>query len=466
MSENKHKHGMFVQLCKYSVLVLLASLTVWCGGITNVDAGKIGVRYNNWSGINQEDLEPGLHWNVIGIHRTHELPSDYKFLSYVDGDHLEVRTVDNNILNADVTIPLRIKHGEAWKLVDAGNHIQEGDQYKFMRLADQSIRDAVRDHLGQLRSERWYNSESRLLIANGVVPTSPDLLNPLKKRAAETNKIPVEEVTDEQVVKQAYDESVLAVLNETLAQYNVEADEVLIRSYYFRQEYEQQLARIQYNEQSQLLNDATSQVKNKQQVLDNYEQGTEALVNAQNQDWERRLANLDRAYQVGVIDTDGDSTPGAARRKLESLTDEEKAAHRKEAARLLDMWVCPEDAGKDCNPTLPDSGRVPDAEAVTDDHLIGIKNIEAETSEYFKRITSEAEGIKGRLSAEGDAKVAEVRGEYDSRLNRLLASPGGRAYVAYNAAKNVKFSENLRFQSDDGQPWPMQLRKMALMFMN
>ena len=67
--------------------------------------------------------------------------------------------------------------------------------------------------------------------------------------------------------------------------------------------------------------------------------------------------------------------------------------------------------------------------------------------------------------AEGNAKVAQVNGAYEARINRLLDSPAGRAYVAYNAAANVKFAKTLSFQSSDGIPSVLRLGDFARTFM-
>jgi hypothetical protein len=104
-------------------------------------------------------------------------------------------------------------------------------------------------------------------------------------------------------------------------------------------------------------------------------------------------------------------------------------------------------------------------ESVTDAYLIGIKNIQAETLEYKNRVNAEADGISARLEAEGDAMVAKVQGEYEAKLNALLSSPAGRAYVAWNAAANVSFSQTLTFSSQEGIPSVLRLRRFAEQFM-
>jgi hypothetical protein len=210
----------------------------------------------------------------------------------------------------------------------------------------------------------------------------------------------------------------------------------------FRDEYEKQLQTIQLNEQRKLLDAATQKLAGVQQSLDNYQQGTSAQVSARTQDWIKRQAELERAYQVGLLDV-VDATPGAARAKLAQMNDADIGAKHELAAKLFGM----------------------DPASVTEGYLIGIKNIQAETLEYKNRVTASADGIQARLGAEGDAMVAKVQGEYENKLNQLLGSPAGRAYVAYQAAENVEFAKSLTFSSSEGIPAVLRLRQFAEQFM-
>lgn len=315
-----------------------------------------------------------------------------------------VRTKDNNTVLVDVSIPYHIKDGEGWEVMKEGNHVRDGNgKYRFERFADRAANDTLNAVLSELSSQDFIVTDRRLAVSNEA----------------------------------------LEKLNKNLEAYHLEADAVLIRTYRFREDYEAQLASIQLNEQQKLLDDAKAAVAKKQQKLDNYESETNAQVSAKEQDWAKRLADLDRAYQVGLVDTKGDLTPGAARRILNAMPDEEKEELKKLAAKTF---------GKE----LPD---------IEDEHLLGIKNIEAETTEYYKRVQAESDGVKKRLEAEGKAKLAKVQADYEAEINRLLDSPAGRAYVAYEAAQHVTFDKSLSFQSGDGIPSVLRLRRFALEFM-
>lgn len=393
--------------------ICIAALLLWIVPsmfLATVEPGEIGVRQSALSGVLEEDLQPGWHWRIPGLHKVIDLPSHYEFLDYTADDvgrqeSLQIRTKDNNIVQLDVSVPVRIRHGEAHALVRSGNHLVDANgRYRFQRLAEETTVSVLREQLAELDSEGFYSTDRRLAISDAT----------------------------------------LLVLNESLKELHLEAESVLIRAVRFRNEYENQLQQIQLNEQNKLLDQARERVAAQQQELDNFVQGTHAQAAAREQEWIKRQADLERAYQVGFVDIKGDEVPGAARRVLEAMPDEERAALRVEAARVLG---------------------IDDPEQIGDDYLLGIKNIEAETREYARRVTTEARGIAARLEAEGQSRIARVRGEYESRLNALLNSPAGRAYVAWKNADNVTFDENLVFHSSDGIPSVLRLREFAERFM-
>ena len=398
--ERTQAPGRFVRYSRSYVGAIALFLLFRACALSEVDAGTVGVRYNNALGLHKQDLKPGFHLEIAGLQRIYRLPSRYLHIDYDNDAQFSVRTKDNNTIELDVSIPYRIKPGEAWKVMYAGNHLAvEGGKYRFQRFAEQTATSVLREHLAELQTEDFYDTDRRLSVTGDA----------------------------------------LKVLNTKLAAYNLEARTILIRATYFRGEYETQLAQIQLNEQQKLLDGAKRAVAERQQDFDNYAQQTNAMVSAKEQDWAQRIAQLDRAYQVGSIDTGDDRSPGVARKQLAALPMDARAKLVTEASAVFGV-------GED---------------RITDAHLLGIKNVEAEKHEYGQRVNAEADAVAARLVAEGDAKVAVIRGVYESRLNQLLASPAGRAYVAYQVAASVNFAETLTFQSSDGLPSVLNLGDLA-----
>ena len=345
---------------------------------------------------------------IPGIHKLIRLPSNYFMLDFTSDDRgpqkpLEIRTKDNNTVDLDVSVPIRIKPGEANALVASGNHVQDPDgRFRYMRLAEETATSVLREEMAVLDSVGFYSTDRRLAVSDAA----------------------------------------LKMLNKQLAPMHLQAQAVLVRAVRFRSDYEKQLQQIQLNEQNKLLDAASQKLANVQQSLDNYQQGTNAQVAQRAQEWGQRQNTLERAYQVGMIDVE-DATPGAARRQLTAMTPDAVTTMRATAAKIFGL----------------------DPASVSEPYLIGIKNIQAETLEYKSRITAEADALQGRLGAEGDAMVAKVQGEYETKLNALLGSPAGRAYVAYKAADNIKFADTLTFSDQGGIPAILRLRAFAEQFM-
>jgi regulator of protease activity HflC (stomatin/prohibitin superfamily) len=392
------------RVCKYFVLAFVVLALFRAIALTTVEPGEVGVRYNNVSGLFKKDLQPGWHLEILGVQRVSRLPSRYLLANYTERERLSIRTKDNNTVDIEVTIPYRIKPGRAHKVMQAGNHVRDPDgRFRFQRIASDTIISVLREDLAQLRSQDFYNTDRRLAVCADA----------------------------------------LRRLNNQLRPQSLEASSVLIRGIYFRDEYELQLARIQLNSQQKLLDHAKQAVAERKQRFDSYEEQTNALAASRVQEWLRKIADLERAYHVGFVDTAGDSTPGAARRALAALTPEARAALVTRAAEVLGV----------------------EESDVSEGHLLGISNIQAETGEYSRRVRTQAEAVSARLDAEGAARLAAVRGAYETRLNALMNSAGGRAYVAHEAAAHVTFSETLSFHSQGGIPSVLRLKDFAEQFM-
>ncbi len=398
-------------LIKLAKVVVIAALILWIFPALftlRVEPSEIGVRQSAASGVLDEDLGPGWHWRIPGVHKLIVLPSYFFILDY-SGDQmghqktLVIRTKDNNTVELDVSVPLRIKPGHAHELVAAGNHIQDPDgRFRYQRLAEETATSVLREELATLDSVGFYSTERRL----------------------------------------AASASALKMLNKQLEPMFLEAESVLVRAVTFRSEYEKQLQQIQLNEQNKLLDAAAQKLAGVQQTLDNYVQGTSAQLSSRTQDWVKRQAELERAYQVGLLPVE-DAVPGTVRAKLAAMPPAEVETKRVEAAKLFGI----------------------DAASVSDAYLIGIKNIQAETLTYKNKVNAEADATQGRLGAEGDAMVAKVQGEYEIKLNTLLGSSAGKAYVAYKTAEYVKFGDTLTFSSSEGIPSVLRLRQFAEQFM-
>ncbi|MCK5797530.1 MAG: SPFH domain-containing protein, partial [Deltaproteobacteria bacterium] len=164
---------IFARLSRYfllfSALVLIARGCL----MTTIQPGTVGVRYNNALGLLEEDLQPGWHLEITGLHRVWRLPTRYLFLKYSGRNALSIRTKDNNTVTVDVSVSYRVIPGQAWSVMDAGNHLKTSGRYRFERFANDTTISVLRERLAQLKSHDFYNTDRRLAIAK----TTRDALN-------------------------------------------------------------------------------------------------------------------------------------------------------------------------------------------------------------------------------------------------------------------------------------------------
>ncbi|HMG53278.1 MAG TPA: SPFH domain-containing protein, partial [Kofleriaceae bacterium] len=202
--------GGIPRLVRIAKIVVVAVLALWIFPAlftAAVAPNEIGVRTSAVSGVLDEDLAPGWHWRIPSIHKLILLPSSYFMLDYTDDDKgpqkpLVIRTKDNNTVELDVSVPLRIKPGEAHALVAAGNHVQDPDgRFRYQRLAEETTTSVLREEMATLDSVGFYSTDRRL----------------------------------------AASEKALDMLNRQLGAMHVQAQAVLVRAVRFRPDYEKQL---------------------------------------------------------------------------------------------------------------------------------------------------------------------------------------------------------------------------------
>jgi hypothetical protein len=252
---------MFMRVLQIVSAVYLATWILPKFLLTRVEPWEIGVRQSLLGGISEEDFGLGYHLSVIGLHKFHHLPRTIRYLDYNDGPSaeapaLEVRTKENNVLFVDVTVPWRIKDGSAWRIIREG-------------FAD-SYADKVRS------------------TATGVL---------LEGIAAMSNT-DVQQADQRQ--KTAAD--ILPKLNAALEQYHVVAEQVVIRSIRFRDEYEQKLQNKQYFVVQGKLDEAKRQESVGVQETDTFEQGIQKDINLKREEWNAKIEALKTQYEVQIAE--------------------------------------------------------------------------------------------------------------------------------------------------------------------
>ena len=363
-------------LVKASKIIVIASLVLWLVPAlftAGVGPHEIGVRQSAVSRHPRRGSRSGLALRVPGVHKLIRLPSSYFMLDFTTDDKgpqkpLVIRTKDNNNVDLDVSVPVRIKPGEANALVAAGNHVQDPDgRYRYMRLAEETATSVLREEMASLDSVGFYSTDRRL----------------------------------------AASEATLKMLNKQLAPMHLEAQAVLVRAVRFRDDYESSSSRSSSTSR-------TSCSMPRARSSRTCSRASTTISRART----RRSPNARRS---------GASARTSSSARIRSACSTSPMRRRARPARSSRRCRRPM-SRRSTRPPRSCSAWMPTRSASA--YLIGIKNIQAETLEYKNRVTAEADAIEGRLGAEGDAMVAKVQGEYETKLNVLLGSPAGKAYVA------------------------------------
>lgn len=253
-----------------ALLVLVVVLSI---GFTvvfeRVPPTEIGVRQGNFGGgLSQQDYTTGTYFSVTGMHRWHYLPRRTHFLHFSSSDtargdgvsmwepSMSIRTRDDNEISVDITVPYRIKEGEAWRIVADGHRLSYTDKVRSL------ARDVLRAELSRLSSEDLQITDLRIQRADQTLP----------------------------------------LLNEKLAEFYVEAEAVLVRAVRFQRDYEAKLQDKQYLTQKALLDGALALQAREEQVTNSIEKQIGAEIKKKTAEWDKTIQEERSRYDVLIAE--------------------------------------------------------------------------------------------------------------------------------------------------------------------
>lgn len=259
-------------------LIAAAFLAMWLAPkffITHIEPWEIGVRQSVIGGVVEEDFQLGYHLSIVGLHRFHRLPRTIQFLDFssepgAEHGSLEVRTKENNIIFVDVSIPWRIKEGEAWRIV------REGLDYEGKAIS--TAVGILREELAGLSNADVQITEKRLESAKNALPR----------------------------------------LNEQLARYHVEGLDVLIRQITFRDQYEEKLQNKQYFVVQGRLDEAKRQESVAVQETDTLEKGIQKDINLKREEWNAKIEELKTKYELEIAALEAEAVLYERKRRSEA----------------------------------------------------------------------------------------------------------------------------------------------------
>lgn len=243
-------------------ILALGFLTMWglpkCV-MTRIEPFQLGVKRSLTGGVVERDYDFGYHLAVPGLHTFHRIPSRLQYLHFnenTDVGALEVRTRENNIIFVDTTVVWRVKRGEAWRI------IQEGFEDSYPQKVQSTSTGVLREGLASL--------------------TNTDITQPEKRRATAM--------------------TILAELNQALAQYHVEAIHVVIRGIRFRPEYEKKLQDKQYYIVQGKLDEALKNKSMAVQQTETEEKVIEKDIKLKTEEWNARIEQLKTQYEIAIAE--------------------------------------------------------------------------------------------------------------------------------------------------------------------
>lgn len=255
-------------------LIVVAWLIPSCLFVT-IGPSEIGVRKSLVSGVAKEDFGLGYHLDLPLVHSWYRLPRSIHYLDLTGDDgsqRLEVRTKENNIIFVSVSIPYRIIPNEAWMIVSSGNMETYRDKVKS------TVIGALREELAQMGNLDVQDTDKRQEIAGGL----------------------------------------MVRLNAALKQYHVAADRVVIRSIRFRPEYEAQLQNKQFYIVSGKLDEAARLQSQATQTTETLEKTIERDVYLKTEDWNRKIEELRRQYEVEIAEVQAETTKYVTQKRAEA----------------------------------------------------------------------------------------------------------------------------------------------------
>jgi regulator of protease activity HflC (stomatin/prohibitin superfamily) len=258
--------------------VSIAIIIIWAipqCTMTRIEPWEIGVKRSMAAGVVKQDYDFGYQFAMPIYHRFERLPRTLQYLNFNKTSEmgaLEVRTRENNIIFVDVTVVWQIKKDEAHRLVE------EGLQISYPQKVRSTAIGVLREGMAEL--------------------TNTDITQPAKRQATA--------------------EHILKALNKALAQYHVEARNVVIRGIRFRPEYEKKLQDKQYYLVQGKLDEAKKGQSIAIQETETEEKTIEKDIRLKSEDWNQKIEELKTEYEIQISEIEAEALKYDRKRRSEA----------------------------------------------------------------------------------------------------------------------------------------------------
>jgi hypothetical protein len=428
-------------------LGLALSAVVWIVGasiLERVPPGMVAVEQINWgegAGIVEKDHDSGLHLTWGGRSTWHPIAGGTQFVIFgwenLGGTEpmLAVAIQGGVPAEVNVCIPYRIQPGQAWRVVEAGL------KNDYPRRVTAIARRVLLEELGQLSTDDLANSDARAQV----------------------------------------EDAVLTRLNTDLEEVHLEAMEVVIGAVYFEPSFESKLHEKQLATQTELTNQSLSALKaaELQREFSLHEVASEQKALAAEWDLQIAQARIELERELHALQRAAQKYP----HEVAAAEEVNEAQSRAEGKRLLsaakalshNLWNSELTASGSADPLILDYRQAAtslaeahqesrrnettlEAEFTTAKlnealaHAQAVGALERESLAAIHQVQSEAKSEEVRLRAQGQLVLAQA-GALSERLhNEVLEGPGGRLYLAREAAQNLNIKRVVLDPTDPRVP--------------
>lgn len=249
--------------------VLFAGVTLAGGylGFRHVPPGYAGVKQSNFGGdgIEARDYATGLHFAPRVLDEWHLVDLRTQLLSFAwnteGGEHpmLEVRTKDGNVAQIGVSVPYRVKTGEASALV------RDGLKHAWKQRVKSTVEKVLSSEFGAFTFASLTDTDQRLALLESALPR----------------------------------------LNESLAPLHVRAERILVTHVFFGMEFEKKLQQTQLTRQTALMLDATTELEKQRQATNLFQDGIDAAEKRIRVELETEIARVLAAGREKIVEAYG-----------------------------------------------------------------------------------------------------------------------------------------------------------------
>lgn len=239
-----------------------------------IEPGRVGVRRSLEGGISENDFNVGYHLSLPFWHKWYQVDGTLHYVEYSteSNNAYEIRTKDGNRISFDLTIPYRVKPGQAWKIA------REGFADSYDVKVKSTATGVLREVLADLSSLDVQKTEARQAAARKALPA----------------------------------------LNEALDQYHIEATHVVISAITFPTQYENQLQNKQYFVVQGKLDEARQRELVARQETDTLEKTIDKDIAVKREEWNQKIEELRSKYELEIAQIEAEATGYTRNRKADA----------------------------------------------------------------------------------------------------------------------------------------------------